>query len=747
MSFLQSIDVRVFHWINGDAQNPVFDLLMPWLSGNPLFIPAVCVLALALMWKGGARGRLFLALLAIILFVGDNALINPIKHLIARDRPFVSLPESRVLVGKGGSGSFPSSHASTWFAATILALIYYPTRWHWVAMLAGLVSFSRVYVGAHYPSDVLLGAVLGAGYALALLALMEHGWRWMTRRWMPDLGDRLPSLLPNERMRATPRPPGLLGEADEALRREKTPRRPPLAPLSGTTWLRLGYLVIGALWVFRLAYLASDKIELSEDETYQWLWSKHPALSYFSKPPLIAWMHTVGTTLWGDRPFGVRFASPCIAAILSLIVLRFMRGAVGGRSAFWLALLLNMVPLLAVGSVLITVDPPMVLFWVAAMFAGWRALQKDRGATPDWCWAGLFIGLSALSKYAGLYQLVCWALFFVAWPPARKHLRKPGPWIALTIALLSLAPVCVWNSRNNWVTLDHVKFNASRSEPWTPTIRYLRDFVGAEAALLNPVLFLAILPPMIFFRRIRSAPALARFLFCMGAPVFLGYLAFTFYKRVFPNWIAPAILPLLLLATLYWHERFKAGSPWPRRIVIGAFVIGSPIIILMHDTNIVAKITGKTLPMQFDPLRRVYGWTEVARVVGGEWRKLQAEGKPAFVIASHYGFAAEASFYIPEARAAVKSDPIVYYKTASHPENQFYFWPGYREHRKGQNAVFLQEVDPPDEAGPEATPAGEAPPPVIVQEFQSVTPIGIFPIRHRDRTLRWLQLYACRNLL
>ena len=743
MSFLQSIDTRVFHWINGGFQNPVFDAVMPWLSGNPLFIPALGILAIAILWKGGKRGRLFFSLLALVLFIGDNGLINPIKHLVARDRPFAALPDAHLLVGKGGSWSFPSSHASSWFAATVVTLVYYPTRWHWVLLVALLVSFSRIYVGAHYPSDVVFGAVFGTGYALVLLAAFEHGWRWLTGRWMPDLAERLPSLMPAGGRRPTPMP----GRSESRTPHEaRTPHRAKSAPLCDTTWVRLGYLVIVALWIFRFAYLAAEKVELSEDETYQWLWSKHPALSYFSKPPLIAWLHTLGTTLWGDQAFGVRFTSPCIGAILSFLVLRFMRGVVGGRSAFWLVLLMNMVPLLAVGSVLITVDPPMVLFWFAAMVTGWRAVQ-DRGSTRDWCWTGLFIGLSSLSKYAGLYQLICWALFFIAWPPARKHLKRPGPWIALVIALLSLAPVYVWNSRNHWVTLDHVKFNALRSEPWTPTGRYLWDFLGTEAALLNPVLFLAIIPPLLFYRRIRSAPDIARFLFCMGAPVFLGYLGFTLYKRVFPNWIAPSIIPLLALATLYWHEQFKSGSPWPRRIVWGAFVIGSPIIILMHDTNIVAKVTGKALPMQYDPLRRVHGWTEVASIVGDEWRKLRSEGTNAFVIASHYGFAAETSFYIPEARKAASTAPIVFYKTATHPENQFYFWPGYQQQRKGQNAVFLQEVDPPEKAGPESRPAGEPPPAVITQEFQSVTPIGIFPIRYRDRTLRWIQLYACRNLL
>src|SRR5208283_5157490 len=88
-------------------------------------------------------------------------------------------------------------------------------------------------------------------------------------------------------------------------------------------WARLGYILIGILLLARWAYIASGTIQLTEDEAYQWLWSKHLALSYYSKPPLIAYTQFLGTSLWGDTAFGVRFFSPVIAATLSFLLLRF----------------------------------------------------------------------------------------------------------------------------------------------------------------------------------------------------------------------------------------------------------------------------------------------------------------------------------------------------------------------------------------------------------------------------------------
>src|SRR5204863_5848172 len=195
-------------------------------------------------------------------------------------------------------------------------------------------------------------------------------------------------------------------------------------------WLRLGYVLIAILLLARLAYIASPTIQLSEDESYQWLWSKHLALSYYSKPPLIAYTQFLGTSLFGDTAFGIRFFSPVITALLSIVVLRFFSNTVNARAGFILLLITTATPLLSAGSILMTVDPLSVLFWTAAMVSGWYAVQFN-APIRYWLWTGLWMGLGFLSKFS--YQLLCWVLFFILWPPARKHLRGPGPYLALLI--------------------------------------------------------------------------------------------------------------------------------------------------------------------------------------------------------------------------------------------------------------------------------------------------------------------------
>src|SRR5208282_1478010 len=306
MHWLQALDTSLFLFVNRSLSNSFFDWLMPVLSGNAFFFPAVFLLGVGLLWKGNARLRLCVLLLVLILPLGDTFICNTIKHAVARPRPFVTLPEARQWgkIGKGyippeagdsgvdmsasiGSGtSMPSSHAANWFAATMILFIYYRRSLWFMLPMALAVSLSRVYNGVHYPGDVLVGAILGAGYAAAGAVAVQTGWQWIGKKWFPLWHQQVPSLL-NPKF-----------EAEHSRFIGKNPAE------SEMEWLHLGYVLIFIMLIARWLYLASGVVELSEDEAYQWLWSKHLALSYYSKPPGIALIQFAGTSLFGNTAFG-----------------------------------------------------------------------------------------------------------------------------------------------------------------------------------------------------------------------------------------------------------------------------------------------------------------------------------------------------------------------------------------------------------------------------------------------------------
>jgi hypothetical protein len=607
--------------------------------------------------------------------------------------------------------------------------------------IAFAVGFSRIYNGVHYPSDVLAGAILGAGYAAAIAWGLDGLWRWIGTTWFPLWWSKWPSLLT---------PPAKTARDEAELLEEESSAPPPakrgLAPPSFTPphvtldahWLRLGYLFIGLLLIVRWAYLASGTIQLAEDEAYQWVWSKHLALSYYSKPPLIAYTQFVGTLLWGDTAFGVRFFAPLLGAVLSVVMLQFFAREFNARAGFILLLTITATPLMSVGSLLMTVDPLSVFFWTLAMLAGWRAAQ-EKGTTGDWAWVGLWLGLGVLSKYTGLLQLFCWVVFFILWPPARRHLRRPGPYLALAINFLCMLPVLIWNVQNHWITVTHLGENAAIGSKWHPTLRYTLDFIGAELGLLNPVFFVAaIWAAIAFWGRNRRNPLLVYF-FSMGAPVFLGYFLNSFRERILPNWIAPAALPLFCVMVIYWDTQWRLGVTKVKGWLFAGLVFGGTAVVLFHNTNLVEKLTGHYLPVNLDPLHRVREWDTTALAVEQARQSLLAEGKPVFIIANHYGMTGQISFYLPEARANVRDNPLVYCRSSARPENQFYFWPGYNR-RKGENAIFVDELARED-------PKPKPPPARLVEEFESVSDLGVTNVLyHGEFLLRPLQLFACRGL-
>jgi len=370
-------------------------------------------------------------------------------------------------------------------------------------------------------------------------------------------------------------------------------------------------------------------------------------------------------------------------------------------------------------------------------------------------------GLGFLFKYTALYLIPCWALFFLLWQPARVLLKKPGPYLALLIVGLCTLPVIIWNSQNGWITIHHVADNAEVGVHWKPTLKFFWEIVFSEAALLNPVFSTAALWAAAASWKRRATHPLWLYFFCMGVPVFLGHLLYSFHSRIQPNWIAPAIAPMFCLMVAYWDARWREGARWVKGWLTGGLIFGYFVVAVLHQSDLIGKIAGHPLPGEMDPLRRAHAWKETAAFVEQARQKLQLEGKPAFIITDHYGMAGLFSFYLPEAKASLGPNPLVYSATTKKPGNQFYFWPEYqyRSRRTGENAIYVFELDPRSLekdwpwrwlTGKPLRYVKDSPlrpaPPLLLQEFESVTDLGASDIKLGDRVFRRVRLFECRNL-
>ena len=206
------MDQRLFFLINSRWTTPFLDRLMAAASALDVWLPFLILLLALTTWFGGRRARLFLLALGVMLLVGDAVVGNGLKHLVHRPRPFQSVdgvrevalarpahprflalfqpplitqtPPIVPLATPTAGRSFPSDHTLNNFAAAVLLALFYRRRGFLYFFPAMLVSYSRIYVGSHWPTDVLISALLGSGLALLTMALFQR----FLSRWLPPPG-------------------------------------------------------------------------------------------------------------------------------------------------------------------------------------------------------------------------------------------------------------------------------------------------------------------------------------------------------------------------------------------------------------------------------------------------------------------------------------------------------------------------------------------------------------------------------
>lgn len=167
--WLGSIDRSVFFFINTTLANPVTDFIMPLVTTDLHLKIFYGVILAIILWKGDKRLRLALIASLIVVTLTDQLSSAVLKPLFARPRPCWNM-EVHLLVGCGSGFSMPSSHAANLFGQAYLFREVAKPSAKYLIPLAIVVALSRVFVGVHYPADILVGAALGTivGWATGL---------------------------------------------------------------------------------------------------------------------------------------------------------------------------------------------------------------------------------------------------------------------------------------------------------------------------------------------------------------------------------------------------------------------------------------------------------------------------------------------------------------------------------------------------------------------------------------------------
>jgi membrane-associated phospholipid phosphatase len=170
---LIQLDQQWFSAINQGLANPVFDVLMPILRNRLTWVPLYLLVTYFAIKKFGRTGGFMLFFGVLCFALADYTSASILKPWVARLRPCNTPGLSvRSLVNCGTGFSFPSSHASNHFALAVFFVVLFGRHFKWAIVLplfwAFSIAFAQVYVGVHFPVDVMSGACIGALIGIVL---------------------------------------------------------------------------------------------------------------------------------------------------------------------------------------------------------------------------------------------------------------------------------------------------------------------------------------------------------------------------------------------------------------------------------------------------------------------------------------------------------------------------------------------------------------------------------------------------
>jgi 4-amino-4-deoxy-L-arabinose transferase-like glycosyltransferase/membrane-associated phospholipid phosphatase len=633
---LPAVDTSFFFFINRNLQNSVFDSLMPFVTAKSylIFLP----LYLWLFFKDRKNALIALVLALLSVLISDWS-ANVLKHYFERIRPCNALDGVRVLVGCTRSFSMPSNHAVNAFAFITPFYILIKKRMRYALIaVAVLVGFSRVYVGVHYPFDVLAGALLGILLSISVIGL----YNWSSKR------------------------------------SERKPH---------STALIIFLLVLG---LFRIYYILNGPIDLSPDEAHYWEWSRRLDLSYYSKGPAIAYLIYLGTHIFGNTVFGIRIMAVVFSTLGSIVLYILGKMAYDEQVGLSSAVLIQIIPLFSIYGILFTIDSPFTFFWILSLFLFWKAIssQNSRGNGEEnkeslisnprsfiyWCLLGLSIGFGLLTKYTMAFFYPCAFLVLLTSKGYKKLLLAKEPYIAFIISIMIFSPVIIWNANHGWVTLRHTAGQAHVAEGIRISVKSFADFVGSQLGVTTPLLFLLMSVSVWKLRK----KQVGKFLFWFSVPVFVFFLLKSLQAKVQANWALPCYITGIMAVSSFYIKGYYSGGKG-KRILIGTAVFLSLVITsAAHYPSVL------NLPVKMDPASRLTGWRELGEEVSNIYKQM-AVVHPVFIFSDAYQVSSELAFY-------VKGRPVTYCVNLGRRMNQYDIWPGFNN-LFHYDAIFVRTGD------------------------------------------------------
>jgi Dolichyl-phosphate-mannose-protein mannosyltransferase len=430
---------------------------------------------------------------------------------------------------------------------------------------------------------------------------------------------------------------------------------------------------IGLVTLFRLWFV--PHLDLVGDEAHYWECGRSLDWNHYGKGPGAAFVIRVFTLLLGDHVWAVRLPAVLLSAGTGWLIFLLGRAFYSERVGLVAVVAASVMPLFAIGSILMTIDPLSVFFWAAAALSFWEAVQG--GKKRYWILTGLWIGLGFQAKYTNAAELISFALFLLLVSGRRKLLFSGRMLLLLGTFVLLALPIVFWNAFYGWITAMHLFEGGDLDRGFRVNWGKFAGFWLLQAIVVSPILFFLMLMGAIRPASTRQVGEGEKYLLTLFWPLFVVYGWISLNKTANGNWTAPALLAGLVLGAGWAVQKWSEGRSAWRGVMVAGLLMGFMETALLHDF----------LPIHFknNPLDRAKGWNDLAV----EAEKVRQEIGADFVVADEYQTASLLSFYLPDRPRAFTPDwPRIM--------TQYSIWPSYREtYPSGSTGLYVAEQPNP----------------------------------------------------
>jgi 4-amino-4-deoxy-L-arabinose transferase-like glycosyltransferase len=437
------------------------------------------------------------------------------------------------------------------------------------------------------------------------------------------------------------------------------------------------------LLVARVIWILYGNIPLHSEEAQYWLWSKHLDLSYYSKPPLIAYAIFLSTQILGDSVLGIRIIAILIGFIVPLVTYRFaLELFKSSKIAFYSTIILFTLPHYHYLSMILSTDSLVILFWLLTILFAWQAIQHD--SLKDWLLTGISLGFGIMSKYTMLLWIP--SLLLINWIFRLKLLKNKRFYFSLGLAGIICTPIIVWNITTGFVGFKHIFGLMGAYKPFagigislTQVVEYTAGQLGSLVPFYLPAIYLLI--------KKRNGIQISEDQFpvsFLSIPLLfvLTFFAFVAIRKTEINWTYFAFVayPILLgYASVKFIDKKKL------RLALSATAL---LIFIMFLPSAFGRLGAKIYPPKIDPFHKMAGWEDLGKTVSGIAKNMEDE--KLFIFSDRYQIASELAFYMED-------NPQTYCINNGRRMNQFDLWPGINQFAgKGYNAIYVSPVPIPD---------------------------------------------------